>query len=203
MKRFLSAVGFCSLLLIFGFSIFLPSTQAEKNLLESLLDLPAPPPPNPLVVNDRKIRTTDFFDKNKPPADDAPLEELIAYWQTINQLNDKFTYAPTPSERTAERIRARIEEKPELLPGLMNAFPETSETTAFVKNFYDREMSEKKFETGWREAVKRWLTYHSEYFSDDLLRVARQASDSGEYVTNQDELLALARVDWDKARPIL
>jgi hypothetical protein len=33
--------------------------------------------------------------------------------------------------------------------------------------------------------------------------VAEQVGDTGEYVTHQDELLALARVDWDKARPIL
>jgi hypothetical protein len=86
---------------------------------------------------------------------------------------------------------------------LLNALPETVESASFVKDYYDREKSEKKYESGWREAVKRWLTYHSSYFSDELARVAEQAGDTGEYVTHQNELLALARVDWEKARPIL
>jgi hypothetical protein len=64
-------------------------------------------------------------------------------------------------------------------------------------------MSEKKLDREWRESVKRWLTYNSSYFSDELLREAQQVSDTNEYVTNQDELLALARVDFDKARPLL
>lgn len=203
MKRFLSAVGFCVFLLLGGAFVFLPSTQAEKNLLSNLLNLPAPPPPNPLMINDRSVRRTASLDKNKPPADDAPLDELLAYWQNISQMDAKYTYTPEPTEKSAERLRERIEDDPALLPSLMNALPKTAETTAFVKNYYDREMSEKKFERDWRDAVKRWLTYNSEYFSDDLLPVARQVSDANGYVTNQDELLALARVDWDKARPIL
>ena len=203
MKRFTAAVGFCVFLLLFGLFVFLPTTNAEKNLLENLLNLPAPPPPNPLVVNDRKTRPTDFLNKNKPPADDAAIEDLLAYWQNINQFNEKFTYTPEPSDKTFERLRGEIEKNPELLPSLLNALPETAESASFVKDYYDRERSEKKYESGWREAVKRWLTYHSSYFSDELARVAEQVGDTGEYVTHQDELLALARVDWDKARPIL
>ncbi len=203
MKRFTAAVGLCVSLLLFGFYVFLPTANAEKNLLENLLNLPAPPPSNPLVVNDRKIRPADFLNKNKPPADDAAIEDLLAYWQNINQFNEKFTYTPEPSDRTLERLRGEIEKNPELLPSLLGTLPETSESANFVKDLYDREMSEKKYERSWRETVKRWLTYHSNYFSDELARVAEQVGDTGEYVTHQDELLALARVDWNKARPIL
>jgi hypothetical protein len=203
MKRFTAAIGFCVSLLLLGLFVFLPTADAEKNLLENLLNLPAPPPPNPLVVNGRKIRPVDFLNKNKPPADDAASEDLLAYWQNINQFNEKFTYTPDPSDITLKRLRGEIEKNPELLPSLLNALPNTSESVNFVKDLYDRETFEKKYERSWREAVKRWLTYHSNYFSDELARVAEQASDTGEYVTHQDELLALARVDWDKARPIL
>jgi hypothetical protein len=47
------------------------------------------------------------------------------------------------------------------------------------------------------------VTYNSSYFSDDLLKAAQTVRDAEEYVTNQNELLALARVDWEKALPIL
>ena len=109
MKRFLSAVGFCVFLLLFGLFIFLPSTNAEKSLLEMLLNLPAPPPPNPLVVNNWGNRANVSFDKNKPPADDAPLADLIAYWQQINSFSQKFTYTPDPSGRTLERLIEEVE----------------------------------------------------------------------------------------------
>ena len=203
MKRFLSAVSLCVLLLIFGLSVLLPSAIAEKNLLRNLLDLPAPPPPNPLIVSRRANNSTGFFDRNKPPGDDVAIEDLLAYWQGMNQFNRKTSYAPKPSEKTFERLRGEIESNPELLPGLINTLPDTEEAADFVKNLYDRELSEKKYERDWRDTVRNWLTYHSGYFSDDLLRTAQQVADASGYVTNQEELLALARVDWEKARPIL
>lgn len=203
MKRFLSAVGLCIFLLLFGLFVFLPTTTAEKNLLESLLRLPAPPPPNPLIINNRTERGIDFYNKNKPPSDDAPIDDLVAYWQNINQINQKLTYSPKASEKTLNRLMDEIERKPEILPSLLNNFTGKKDAADFVKRLYDREMSEKKFERDWRESVKRWLTYNSEYFSNELLRQAEQAGDAGEYISNQEELLALARVDWEKARPIL
>jgi hypothetical protein len=33
--------------------------------------------------------------------------------------------------------------------------------------------------------------------------MAQQVGDANEYVTNQEALLALAKVDWEKARPII
>ena len=203
MKRFLSAVVLCGFLLLFGLFVFLPSANAEKNLLENLLNLPAPPPPNPLVVNHKKIRSTDFFNKNRPPSDDVAIEDLLAYWQRQNSLNSKYTYAPDASEKTIERLLEKVSENPEILPSVINAFAGKSAATESVKRLYDQELSVKKYEREWRDSVKRWLTYHSKYFSDELARTAEKAGDTGEYVSNQDELLALARVDWDKARPIL
>jgi hypothetical protein len=104
MKRFFSAVSLCVFLLVSGLFVFLPSAGAEKNLLENLLNLPAPPPPNPLVVNNKKERPADFYNKNKPPDDDAAIEDLVAYWQTISQLNQKLTYSPKASEKTLEDL---------------------------------------------------------------------------------------------------
>jgi hypothetical protein len=99
MKRFTAAVGLCLSLLLLGLFVFLPTSGAEKNLLENLLNLPAPPP-NPFVVNERKIRPADFLNKNKPPADDAAIEDLLAYWQNIiNSTKNLHTRPSLPIKR--------------------------------------------------------------------------------------------------------
>ncbi len=203
MKRFLSAVALCTFLLLFGLFVFLPTTRAEKSLLETLLSLPAPPPPNPFVVSNPRINANTAFSKDKPPPDDVAIDDLVAYWQNINNYNQKFSYTPDPSDRTLERLTAEVENNPEKLPSLLNAFAGKPGGVETVKRLYDREMSDKKYEREWRDSVKRWLTYNSPYFSDELVKVAERAGDTNEYVSNQEEVLALARVDWDRARPIL
>jgi hypothetical protein len=73
----------------------------------------------------------------------------------------------------------------------------------FVKELFDREGSVGAYDKETRKAIKKWLTYNSPYFSSDLARLAGGAGDAGEYVSNQEELLALTRVDFDKAQPII
>src|SRR5215213_8726933 len=203
MKRFLSAVGLCGFLLILGFFVFLPVSQAENNLLVNLLSLPAPPPANPLMKNVLKARPESFFNRSNPPKDDAPIEDLMAYWAYQNQFDSKYTYKAEPSEETAKRLIAEIEKDPERLPGFINSLPKNQETVEMVKRLYDQELGSRKYERDWRDEVKRWLTYNSKYFTGELLETAASVSETEDYVTNQEELLALARVDWEKARPIL
>jgi hypothetical protein len=203
MKRFLSAAGLCVFLLLFGLFVFLPTSEAENNTLVNLLNLPAPPPPNPLVNNNARRRSEDFFDKLKPPKDDAALEDLLDYWKHQNQYDAKYTYAPKPSEEALKRILAEIDKDPEKLTDFINVLPKDEDTAQLVKRFYDQELASRNYEPEWRANVKRWLTYNSSYFSEELLKDARQAGDADDYVTNQNEVLALARVDWEKARPIL
>ncbi|HEX8734155.1 MAG TPA: hypothetical protein VF721_02455 [Pyrinomonadaceae bacterium] len=203
MKRFLSAVGLCGFLLIFGFFVFLPTSQAENNLLVNLLNLPAPPPANPLMKNALKARPESFYNKSNPPKDDAPIEDLLIYWAYQNQFSAKYTYAPEPSAEAARRLLAEIEKDPERLPEFINALPKNQDTIETVKRLYDQELGNRKYEREWRDQVKKWLTYNSRYFSDELLETAEAVAETEDYVTNQDELLALARVDWEKARPIL
>ena len=215
MKRFLSAIGLCAgLLFIFGLSFLLPQTEAQNNVLQSLLDLPAPPPPNPLFPfrNANAMREAAFYNKLKPPADDAPLEDLLDYWEGQSRNYRELGYNINPSEKSLERILEEIEENPNDLTKYINSLPRTERVIEFIKKLYDEKSASKTedsdeeedyFSGMWLERVKEWLTNNSKYFSDDLLEVAQQVEETEEYVTNQDELLALARVDWDKARPIV
>lgn len=203
MKRFLFSVALCFSLLIIGLFFFMPSTDAQDNVLPNLLNLPAPPPPNPFFQPNQTVRDENFFDKKNPPRDDAPIEDLLAYWKFQNQFDPKYTYTIKPSDKSLQRLMGEIEKKPETLSELTGVLPENKETADFVKRLYDEEISRREFESSWRAEVKKWLTYHSSYFSDELAQTANQTTETKEYVTNQDEVLALARVDWELARPLL
>lgn len=203
MKRFLSTVVFCVCLLLCGLIVLLPSVTAEKNLLQNLLNLPAPPPPNPFFRTARKKFSPESAEKDTPPGDDAPIEELLAFWQRQNYGFQEMGYNLKPSVQTLQRILAEIGEKPDKLTGFLNILPEDAATQNYVKQLYDRQNSGENSDREWDASVKNWLTYHSPSFSGELLKTAGEVGDTDEYVSNQKELLALARVDWDKARPIL
>ncbi|MET0752202.1 MAG: HEAT repeat domain-containing protein, partial [Pyrinomonadaceae bacterium] len=203
MKRFFSAVGLCVCLLASGVFLFSPSTEAQDNVLESLLNLPAPPPVNPFFEGSRRNRPENFFSKQNPPPDDASIEDLEAYWQAQNEFDPAYTYTIKPSAKVLEKIRAEIEKNPEELTNYLNVLRDTPDADDFVKRLYESKLNDENLGEDWRETVKDWLTMNSTYFIKDLVEIAGQAGDTGEYVSNQNELRALARIDWERARPIL
>lgn len=204
MKRSYLAIGLCLILLLFEASVFLPASAAKSDLAARLLDVPAPPPPNPLVPHrSRLMRDPEFYSKSKVPSDDAPIDDLIEYWSANYRSVRMMTYAPEPSERSLDRLYSAIEKDPLLLPKLIGSFPDTPRAAELAKGIYDREGTSGIFDTETREAIRQWLLYHSPYYSAELARLAEKVSDAGSYVSSQDELLALARVDFDKARPII
>ncbi|HEY0461309.1 MAG TPA: hypothetical protein VGC97_19390 [Pyrinomonadaceae bacterium] len=203
MKRFLLSVALCVSLLLIGLFFFMPSSEAQTSVLPALLNLPAPPPPNPFYRPTFGERDENFFDKKNPPADDAPIQDLLDYWKNIAETNAAITYDVKPSGKALERIMAEVEKNPATLSDVVDIFPESTDTAEFVKRLYDAESAKRDLESGWRNEVKKWLTYHTNYFASELYQTASQTSETPEYVTNQEEVLALARVDFERARPLL
>jgi len=203
MKNLYISLCLFTVLLVFGLFVFKQTTKAQNNVVAQLLDLPAPAPPNPLAEYNLTPRTEEFYSKSNPPKDDAPIEDLLDYWQRQNGFDSKYTYTARISDKTLERILAEIEKNPELLNGLINTLPSKPEVTEAVKKIYDRQLTDPDAEAYQTDEIKKWLTYNTNYFSDELARAARKTSETEEYVTNQEDLLALARVDWDKARPFV
>ncbi len=203
MKRFLASIAFCVLLLLVGLIAFSPGSRADGDLARKLIDLPAPPPPNPFFKPDQTVRKADFYDLNKPPSDEAPIEDLMDYWLQQNQRDRSRNYTIKPTDKALERMMSELSDDPERLTQYLNVFAENEDGIEFVKRLYDSELINRKFEKEWRETVKHWLVYNSPYFGSELLRLAQGAKDENEYVTNQDEVLALAKVDWNLAEPLL
>ena len=201
-----------TILILFVFVWIFPFHSLAQNnpatLLKGLLDLPAPAPPNeliainPAILKPEVVREPAFYKKNNIPPDDAPIEELLAYWSKQSSAYQDLRYNVKPSDKTTERLLEYCEDNPDTLLTIINIIPGKPKFAEIVKKIYDAEMQKDPPNYSFY-TVRRWLLYRSNYFSDELLKTARTVKDDGEYVTNQDELIALSRVDWDRAEPIL
>lgn len=202
MTNVLRAAAFCVVLLT-TLSVFLLHTSAAKeDMVAKLLLLPAPPPPNPLVKSVRD-RGADFYSKSKIPADNAPTEDLLEYWKLQSETYQRLRYMPEPSVASLARIKKEIDRDPKKLLEHLNLFIKDKDGPEYVKDIYDSQGTTGVFDKDQRATIKNWLTYNSPYFSSDLLRGAQEANDADNYVTNQEELLALAKFDFDKAKPLI
>ncbi len=210
LTRTLRAASLCTGLLVAGyFFLFYSSagsgsTAAKDDPIELLLRLPAPAPPNPLVPQTSLYnREEKFYSKSNVPKDNAPIDELLDYWLRQNNSAQDLRYMPEISDQARSRIMKEISKKPALLTSYLNVLKGDAKAADFVKEIYDREGSGGAINKEERRMVKDWLMYNSPYFSTDLARKASSVNDSGEYVTGQTELLSLARVDFDRAKPII
>jgi hypothetical protein len=175
--------------------------------LKQLLDLPAPPPRSTLFegatlaeMAQTKRRPEAFFDRAKPPADDAPMEDLVAYWQR----NDIRVDGPPPTEKVRDRLLEAFTEDPFNRSDFLPLLSKTEQTTKQVKAVYDRAMSNAD-QAELIEPVKKWLLFNSKYFLSELISIAQKAADDQQYgwVRNGEALTALANVDWETAEPIV
>lgn len=236
-----STLAVLILLIVCSLSVF-AQTETE-NLLKALLDLPAPAPfgrENDSDPNNPKELPEEFFSKTNIPPDDAPIEQLLAYWARFNYSQGTANYNISPTEVVIQRIFEEIEKKPSLLTDYINLIPAKKEYVEFIKQFYDKNsarlenlkssddeekplmsvrdaiaaaedmnqfsetISDENFvETYSLTQIKTWLTYNSKYFSDELIKKVSRIKDVDNYTRNKEELVALAKTDWESAEPIL
>ncbi len=197
-------ITFClsAVLLLFGLFVFMPKSEAQDIVLPRLLDIPAPPPPNPLVRNVSGERSPEFYRKDNPPPDDAPIEDILEYWKE-QKGETPLEYTIDPSPRVLERLIEELNRKPEIIGDYLSMLSQKPEAVDLVKRIYDQTTDDDGENNYQKAALRNWLIYNSDYFSDELLQAAQDVRDADEYVTNQEQLLALARIDWEKARPLL
>lgn len=200
MKRFITAVFLCAFLLVSGSFLLLHEASANEDVITQLLEMPAPPPPNPLVRN--TSRPPEFYDKSKPPKDNAPIEDLLDYWGAQSDGYDALGYNILPSERSLARIMDEIRQKPESLSRFLNIMRDNEDGARLARDLYERHASDETFERDERSEIKNWLMYNSPFFGAELERKAAQVRENREYVSGHDDLLALGRVDWNRAAPI-
>ncbi len=197
-------MGLCTLLLAGGSALLMErAAAAEDDVVMKLLNLPAPPPPNPLVHISGVPRDQDFYNKNNPPKDDAAIEDLIDYWTVISAGYSELRHMAIPSPRVAGRLMAEMRSNPKEAVRLVNLFSDNTEGTELIKDIYDRSLADNSLEKSERAALKAWLVDNSSYFAGELERQASKVKDANNYVTGHDSLLALTKHDWDRAEPIV
>src|SRR5690606_7911610 len=113
----------------------------------------------------------------------------------------ELSYNPKPSPTVASRILRELAEDPSRIPSFLNVFQDDPRAVELVRAEY-RRLAEDD-ESGYLDTLKRWLRTNTDDCSSVLESVASRIKDSNQYVDNQDELLALTKVDWYKAEPIV
>ncbi len=183
---------------------FYRAEAAKEDAILTLLNLPAPPPPNPLVKTPAGPRPPEFYDKQQPPPDNAPIEDLMEYWAKMSLGYADLNYNPRPSATVADRIMRELQEDPEKIVEYLNIFQGDRRAEEMARGLYQRfNASGDDEDSGRVETLKAWLKTNTDDFSGELETVASRIRDANEYVDNQDELLSLTRVNWDKAEPIV
>lgn len=203
MKRFFSALTLCSsLLAVLAFWLF-PASAAKEDAIIMLLNLPAPPPPNPLVPVPAGNRPPEFYRKSKPPPDNAPIEDLMEYWSKMSAGYQDLGYNPKPSSEVATRILRELASEPDRIVDFLNVFQDDKRAADLVRDMYRKSAADGDDEGETRRVLREWLMENTLDLSESLERAALKVKDVGEYVSNQEALLTLAKVDWERAEPIV
>lgn len=143
----------------------------------------------------RRIKQPERKDAQlQPPADEAPLKELLAFWQ--DTLVDSSS--PKPSDRVRQRFLEACEERPWRLAQLLAWLPENSDAQERLYRLWQNAPDE---EGDWKPRLREWLKYGSPYFLAELQAEARDAAQPIE--DRLRALSALAKLDWETARPLL
>jgi hypothetical protein len=196
MKRTIRAAAFCLCLLIGGFYMLFGVAAAPEDPIDALLRLPAPPPPNPLVA--RPGNRYEAVALTNPPGDDAPIEELLEYWAMQQRSIASMQFHPEMSDKVFDRLTAEIEKDPTKLASLLGSFAMNERSADFIKRMYDGSL-----DAATRKIAKEWLVVNSKYFTSELYQRASTVRDTESYLANHDELLQLARIDYDRAKPLI
>lgn len=178
----------------------------SSTLPTDLLDLPAPPSVIPAKKkSDEKTRSEEFYDEKNIPPDDAPIEDLLDYWKQKSEQFDEFRYNLKPSKATLERILEELREKPERVGDFIQILPPEPEAVAIVKKAYEKS-SGIKIQNSYNSdstVLRTWLRNNSDMFIDELSQSAETIKMGDRTLDNQEDLEALARVSWDRAKPIV
>ena len=169
MKRCLSAIALCLSLLVSAAFVLVHHTRAKENPLKVLLDLPAPPPPNPVWSSGVRIHNESFYDKKTPPPDNAPIEDLIDYWEHQSQTNRRLYFQVSPSEHVVERLLEESKRNPDVLARVLPSLPPGEAVANVVKEAYDKATAEGGDKEQSSE-LKGWLTQNTSLFAGVLER---------------------------------
>jgi len=136
------------------------------------------------------------------PGDEAPAKALIEYWRSRSR--DAFA----PSDQSRWRLLNAVLKEHRFHASVLDLLPDTTQATALVKHFLDQfddggNQRQPFYSKESRDALRNWLSRHSNYDRDLLLTHAKEVDEEDEAQVNFPDLEALARLDWQSAEPII
>src|SRR5215470_10427621 len=137
-----------------------------------------------------------------PPADDAPIEDLVEYWS--NRSNDRRSAGlPGPSDTVRERLLDAAERRPWILPKLYDFLPQNSDMHDRLYKVLAKDPKEfdEIEENNWRVSLYWWLQSNTPYLRNELIEAVRTRDNNDS--DKLDEIEALAKLDWHTAKPLL
>lgn len=137
---------------------------------------------------------------DKPPADDAPINELITYWRA-RRYKVLVAGKDKPSDRVRERILEACENRPWLFGQLTHVLPETAETYDRIHRLLTENGKEQDSGEGWQQPLRHWLKSNSLYYREELVEEVRRLGQSNQM--DLSPVHSLAQLDWDQARPLV
>ncbi|HZS08854.1 MAG TPA: HEAT repeat domain-containing protein [Blastocatellia bacterium] len=176
--------------------------DVSADVITELLKLTPPAPDEP--GDDQTSATsdnasTDEDEDEKPPADDAAIKELIEYWS--QWTDEPGRYRPEPSDTVRQRLLEAAENRPWLLPELLNFLPDKPDTHDRLHKLLSEEPDDE--DEGWRRKVRDWLQLHSRYFREELIRSMQAEGSEVTLIMQMSRLAALTRLDWEAANPLM
>ena len=180
------------------------SQPRELDLIDRLLALPSPVPDwreqrrkrNAALPSERR----DWFEGE--PSEDADADVLLAYWG--GHSSDEKIRSTDLSDKLRRRLLEAAEQGPAHLGSVLRFLPDTPDAAARVARIYEAaKKSGKPDNPVWREDVLIWLGEHNEHYRADLIALARSAEDRESWIEHREAVRALARGDWEAARPVL
>ena len=123
------------------------------------------------LLRQNAIRSEGEAADTRPPAADAPLDVLVAYWRNQSK--------PAPPD-VAARLLVACERDPALLLELLKLLPETDGASDRIKVIWDQHHA--RLGPEWSKEVTTFLMGRSRYFRDDLEKAAAAAHDEDGYI---------------------
>ncbi len=190
--------------LLCGWSnIAFAQTRDLSDVMRQVLSLPAPPPPtaDPEANSEpKKKRPASFFDHSKPPGDNAPIEDVMEYWEWWISRPKSPALSDTIRQRLLDACLADINK----LPRFIQIAPKDETTAKRIKEVYDRALNDPSRDEYTLQVIKKWLVFNSKYFTNELLTLTAKLKEN-EYgsISHEEALTALAQQDWEAAEPIV
>ena len=174
-------------------------TPRADQIAAAIKDLLAERPLDPASPDEQETAAVESGNsrEEKPPADDAPIEKLLAYWATRG-YSEFEGETPKPSEKVRERFLEVFENRPWLSLTMPSLLPDTPDTYDRLYKLLNDDPAD---QANWKNVIRFKLKQSSSYYREELINDVRNLSKFN--YSDLSSLRALIRLDWETAKPFV